>query len=136
MLDFQGHIDSTFNSPIDGGVRILKPGTEGGYTGPGGTWEDGTTPDPITLTRVNVQPASPKTMEMLIGMGGTTNAQDVRVIHINDGEHYLYPDDTGRFSDLLEFSDGLAQRKWRVMSCDNRPWRNFCKAIVERYRTT
>lgn len=73
-------------------------------------------------------------MQTLIGMGGTANAHDVRVVHINDGVTYLYPDDDGKFSDLLEFSDGLTMRRWRVMSCDNRPWRNFCRAVVERYR--
>ncbi|WP_231578084.1 hypothetical protein [Dickeya chrysanthemi] len=73
-------------------------------------------------------------MQTLIGMGGTANAHDVRVVHINDGVTYLYPDDDGKFSDLLEFSDGLAMRRWRVMSCDNRPWRNVCRAVVERYR--
>lgn len=134
MLSMQDHIDGTFHSPIDGGVWLLKPGTEGGYTGPGGTWEDGATPDPVEIQRVNVQPAGLKTMQILTGMGGTTNPQDVRVIHINDGKTYLYPDDSGKFSDLLEFSDGLSMRKWRVMQCDNRPWRNFCRAIVERYR--
>ncbi len=133
-LSMQDHIDGTFHSPIPGGVWLRKPGTEGGYTGPGGAWQDGETPDPVEITRVNVQAAGPKTMELLVGMGGTANPQDARLIHINDGATYLYPDDDGKFSDLLEFSDGLAMRQWRVMSCDNRPWRNFCKAIVERYR--
>jgi len=25
-------------------------------------------------------------------------------------------------------------RKWRVVQADNRPWRNYCRAVVERYR--
>lgn len=134
MLSMQDHIDSTFNSRIAGGVRIIKPGTQGGYTGPGGTWEDGVTHDPIELKRVNIQPAGPKTMEFLLASGGADNPHDVRVVRINDGINYLYPDDSGKFADLLEFSDGLEMRRWRVISCDNRPWRNYCKAIVERFR--
>lgn len=132
-LSMSDHIDGTFNSPIPGGVKRIKPASGGGYTGPGGTWEAGE-PEEIQLTRVNIQPASLKTMEILVNMGGTANPQDVRVIHINDGINYLYPDDNGQFADLLEFSDGIAVRQWRVIQCDNRPWRNFCKAIVERFR--
>lgn len=132
-LDMKGHVDSTFNSPIDGGVRIIRAGA-GGYTGPGGLYEETTPSETIPLTHVNVQPANWKDMQMLMGMGGTANPQDARVVHINDGVNYLYPDDNGKFADLLEFSDGQAVRQWRVMSCDNRPWRNFCRAVVERYR--
>ncbi len=131
-LDMQGHIDSTFNSPIDGGIRLIRA-AQGGYTGPGGEWEEGES-EVITLSLVNVQSAKWKDVQMLIGIGGTANAQDVRVVHINDSVNYLWPDDEGKFSDMLEFSDGLAMRKWRVISCDNRPWRNFCRAVVERYR--
>ncbi|WP_315707403.1 hypothetical protein [Brenneria uluponensis] len=131
-LDMHGHIDSTFNSPIPGGVWLIRAGA-GGYTGPGGKWEQQQN-DPIKLERINVQTAKWKDIQILMGMGGTANPQDVRVVHINDGMTYLYPDDNGKFSDLLEFSDGQTVRQWRVMSCDNRPWRNFCRAVVERYR--
>jgi len=134
MLSMQDHIDGTFNSPVEGGVKRIRPATGGGYTGPGGTWEDGAPAEEIPLTRVNIQPASLKTMQILVALGGTANPQDVRLVHINDGVNYLYPDDDGKFADLLEFSDGVAVRQWRVIQSDNRPWRNFCKAIVERYR--
>lgn len=130
-LDMRGHVDSTFNSPVSGGVRLIRAGA-GGHTGPGGTWEE--QPGETTeLTRVNIQPAKWKDVQLLAGMGGTVSPQDVRVVHINDGVTYLWPDDDGRFSDLLEFSDGQATRQWRVLTCDNRPWRNFCRAVVERY---
>lgn len=132
-LSMQDHIDGTFNSPIPGGVKRIKPASGGDYTGPGGTWQAGE-PEVITLKRVNIQAADMKTLELLVSMGGTSNPKDVRIVHINDGENYLYPDDDGKFADLLEFSDGLAVRQWRVIDCDNRPWRSFCKAIVERYR--
>ncbi|MEQ4511759.1 MAG: hypothetical protein ABN480_14295 [Dickeya sp.] len=131
-LDMHGHIDSTLNSPVPGGVWLIKA-AGGSYSGPGGTWQD-SPGSAVEIKRVNVQPAGWKDMQTLIGMGGTANAHDVRVVHINDGVTYLYPDDDGKFSDLLEFSDGLTMRRWRVMSCDNRPWRNFCRAVVERYR--
>ncbi len=131
-LDMHGHIDSTFNSPIAGGVRLIRA-AKGDYTGPGGTWQEGE-PQVIPLTLVNVQPASWKDIQTLIGMGGTANPQDVRSVHINDGVNYIWPDDDGKFADLLEFSDGLGVHKWRILSCDNRPWRNFCRAVVERYR--
>jgi hypothetical protein len=134
MLSMQDHIDGTFNSPIPGGVKRIKPAFGGDYTGPGGTWEDGAPAEEIQLTRVNIQAASAKTMELFVNLGGTANPQDVRLVHINDGVNYLYPDDNGQFADLLEFSDGIAVRQWRVRHCDNRPWRSFCKAIVERYR--
>lgn len=131
-LDMNGHIDSTFNSPVPGGIRIIRAGS-GGYTGPGGRWVD-VPGEIIELQLVNIQSAKWKDMQLLIGMGGTANPQDVRAVHINDGVNYLWPDDNGKFADLLEFSDGLVMRQWRVMSCDNRPWRNFCRAVVERYR--
>lgn len=133
-LDMKGHIDSTFGSPVPGGVRLIRAST-GGYTGTGGRWEE-LPGETVELEFVNVQSAKWKDMQILAGMGGTANPQDARVVHINDGVNYLWPDDNGKFADLLEFSDGLAVRQWRVMSCDNRPWRNFCRAVVERYRGT
>ncbi|MFC0227408.1 hypothetical protein [Serratia aquatilis] len=131
-LDMRGHVDSTFNSAIPGGVRLIRPAA-GGFTGEGGVWEEGQ-PSIVELPLVNIQPAKWKDLQFLIGQGGTANPQDVRSVHINDGIHYLYPDDAGKFSDMLEFSDGQTLRRWRVISCDNRPWRNFCRALVERYR--
>lgn len=32
-LDMHGHIDATFNSPIEGGIRLIRP-TAGDYSGP------------------------------------------------------------------------------------------------------
>ncbi|EMB4322228.1 hypothetical protein RJ492_001200 [Pluralibacter gergoviae] len=131
-LDMCGHVDSTFTSKLPGGVALVRF-PAGGYAGPGGTWQDAA-PVRTPLMLVNVQPAKWKDFQLLLGMGGTTNPQDARVVHINDGVTYLYPDDDGKFSDILEFTDGIAVQQWRVMSCDNRPWRNFCRAVVERYR--
>lgn len=129
-LDMFGHIDLMFESCPAGGVTLI-PAETGDYTGPGGTWEADPASTPRTISLVNIQPANPKKIEHLTG--GTTAPQDFRVIHINDGT-MIYPDDNGQFSDMLEFSDGLAVRKWRVRESDCRPWRNFCRVVVERYR--
>lgn len=96
----------------------------------GGIWVE---PDvtPIDLGFVTVQGASGKSMEMMVNAGGTTNPRDVRVVYINTGQ-MLYPADTGRNADELAFDDGLGMRRWRVKFSDPRPWRNYCKAIVER----
>lgn len=83
---------------------------------------------------MNIQQASPKSVEAMVATSGAFNPQDWKIIHINDGVTYLYPDDSGQFADLLEFSDGLEVRQWRVRQCDNRPWRSYCRAMVERYR--
>ena len=129
-LDMYGHIDLTFQSRPAGGVT-LYPREVGDYTAPGGTWEATTPGTPRPLAMVNIQPADPKKIEHLTG--GVTAPQDFRVVHINDGT-MIYPDDDGTFSDMLEFSDGLEVRKWRVRESDCRPWRNFCRVVVERYR--
>jgi hypothetical protein len=128
-LDMYNHIDYTLDSNQD--VKLITPDA-GGYTGPGGVWENGDYPTERMLYGVNIQPVSLKTAEFFAA-GGTANPQDFRAIHINDGT-MLNPDDNGQFAQILEFTDGIAVRKWRVRQADNRPWRNFCRAIVERYR--
>lgn len=130
-LDMYGFIDPVFESRPEGGVTLIIPG-HGDYTGPGGTWEE-TPPQRKELQLVNIQPASLKTIETLVGQGGTVQPSDWRVVRINDGT-MVYPDDTGQFAHLLEFSDGVAMRQWRVRQADNRPWRSYCKVVVERYR--
>lgn len=130
-LDMYGFIDPVFESRPEGGVTLIIPG-HGDYTGPGGTWEE-TPPQRKELQLVNIQPASLKTIETLVGQGGTVQPSDWRVVRINDGT-MIYPDDTGQFAHLLEFSDGREVRQWRVRQADCRPWRSYCKVIVERYR--
>lgn len=138
MIDMQSMIDGTFRSTPDGGVRLIRQSTGGDYTGPGGTWQVGKA-KPVDLLAVSVQPVKPKESEMLMnigaaGVGATINPSDCRVVHINDGVTYLQADDEGREADMLEFSDGLAMRTWRVIAVDSRPWHRFCRAIVQRYR--
>lgn len=130
-LDMMDTIDTTFQSTPDGGVTLVTQ-EPGGYTGPGGTWVSGAT-STTDLNLVTIQQASMKTAQFMMDHGGTANPTDLRVVYLNDGT-MLYPDDDGTFAQLLRFSDGKAVRDWRVREADNRPWRNYCKAIVERYR--
>lgn len=132
-LDMRGHVDSTFHSAIEGGVTLIR--LAGDYTGPGGTWEEAeASRTPLSL--VNVQPARWREISLLVGEGGVAVLSDFRTIHINDGVNYLMPDESGEYRYLLEFSDGASARRWRVMTADNRPWRNFCRAVVEIVKDT
>lgn len=115
-----------------GTVTLKVPAGDGGYTGPGGTWEESAASE-VTLTNVVIQQADMRTAEFLNGNGGTVDPSDLRNVYINDGTT-IYPDDEGQFAHVLEFSDGLAVREWRVRQADNRPWHNYCKVVVERYR--
>lgn len=129
-LDMLDTVDGVFNSPATGGVTAYVR-QEGYYDWDnGGVWVE---PDvtPIELGPITIQGASGKTMELMVGAGGTANPRDVRVVYINDGT-MLYPADDNRNADELQFSDGVAMRRWRVKMSDPRPWRTYCKAIVER----
>ena len=130
-LDVYGVVDPTVASSPEGGVELVLPG-QGDYSGPGGRWVEGE-PTVRTLPTVVVQQASMRTAEFLQEHGGTVLPSDLRVVYLNDGT-MLYPDGDGKFSQLLRFSDGQAVRDWRVREADNRPWHNYCKAVVERYR--
>lgn len=132
-LDMYNFVDTTFNSPIDGGVYLNIP-KSGGYTGVGGTWEDVGSPEKVELKFVSVQPVSLKIAEFYSSSdGGAVNPSDFRVLRVNDGTQ-IHPDDDGKFAHTIEFSDGNTVRVWRVRQADNRPWRNYCKVVVERYR--
>lgn len=129
-LDMSHHVMGDFVSRIPGGVRHIR--VTGDYTGAGGVWQESR--GPATTIQANVQPASWKTAEMLVGAGRATRTEDIRSIHINDGVTYLQPKDDNKSFDLLEFSDGIETREWLVVLSDNRPWRNYCRAHVVRYR--
>lgn len=130
-LDLYGFISPDFESRPAGEV-VLITREPGDYSGPGGTWVDGRE-DRRCLVGINIQPASLKTVQTLAGAGGALNPQDWRSIHLNDGT-MVYPDDDGQMAYLFEFSDGRAVRQWRVRESDCRPDRNYCRAVVERYR--
>lgn len=135
MLDMLDHVSQPFNTQPAGGVSLILPATDGYYDyDNGGAWVPGASPDPVAVLQINIQPAGPKAIEQLVQMGGTANPRDIREVWINDGVTYLQPEDTGRPADVLEFDDGIATRQWRVMKSDNRPWHNYCHAIVERIR--
>jgi hypothetical protein len=134
-LDMYDTIDYQNRSDVPGGV-VLIVGAQGGYTGPGGVWQAATPNDPVTLNNVVVQSASLKTADMLASaLGGVRIPNDLRVVYLNDGTQ-IYPADDGKEADLLMFSDGITSQEWKVLQSDNRPWHNYCKAIVERYRGT
>ncbi|RTQ01295.1 hypothetical protein EKN38_13045 [Enterobacter sp. WCHEn045836] len=132
-LDMRGHVDSTFRSKLKGGIWLIR--TDGDYSGPGGTWQESET-EREELKRVNIQPARWREVTLLAGEGGVAVISDFRTVHINDGKTYLMPDESGEYTDQLEFSDGVTMRRWRVMTADNRPWRSFCRAVVQVIRET
>lgn len=132
-IDMLDTVADPFNTQPSSGVVLQRPAPDGHYDyDNGGVWVPGTEPAPVYVPQINIQPARAKHMEVLLGMGGTANPRDARVIYINDGSTYLYPEDSGRPADRVDFSDGLSFHRWRVMESDNRPWHNYCRAIVER----
>lgn len=131
-LDMFGLVDAVFDSQPAGGVTIHRAGTAGYYDyDNGGVWVPGASPAPVEAPFITIQAANKKTIEFSVSRGGTADPKDLRNVYLNDGSQLL-PADTGRESDYLEFSDGLNVRMWRVLTADNRPWRNYCHAIVER----
>lgn len=133
MIDMYNHVADPLNSLPEGGVTRIT--TAPGYYDydNGGVWVEGQS-ERIPLAPVNIQPASRKTIEFMVAMGGTANPRDIRDVYVNDGVNYCMPSDTGRTADHLEFSDGIELREWRVMHSDNRPWNNYSHLIVERVR--
>ena len=131
MLDMWGQVDDVMESTPDGGVTLIQAGSGGFYDyDNGGVWVPGT-PTETELARVTIQPATEKAIELAIARGGTADPKDIRNVYINDGTE-IFPADTGRESDYLVFTDGLSRKKWRVLTSDNRPWRNYCHVVVER----
>jgi len=130
-LDFYGFVDPVIESSPAGGVQLVTT-APGDYSGPGGTWVDGA--ENITdLPFVNIQQADMRTAQYLMDNGMATHAHDARVVHVNDGT-MLHPSDDGTYAQILRFSDGDNMREWKITEADNRPWRNYCRAIAVRYR--
>ena len=114
MLDMEGHIDDCFESAP--ATRTPLPGS---YVG--GKWV-GTvgTPTPHSVT---IQPVSEKEIDSL--SKGGERLVDARKIYVNDGDLYsISPSDDWTFTGI----DGI----FKTVKLDNRPWRNYCKAIVSR----
>ena len=113
-LDMRGHIDQTFKS---------VPATRTAFTGGSyvdGLWVDGT--EVITPHTVTIQPATDREIDA-IEKGGE-RIVDARRVYVNDGV-----DASISQADVWEFSG----QKWKCHKLDNRPWRNYCKAIVSRF---
>lgn len=113
-LDMQGTVDDVFES-----IPATRTATTGGgYVD--GVWQDGTEVD--TSHRVTIQPASDREIEAL--EKGGERIVDARRLYVNDGL-----DASISQADVWTF-DG---QKWKCHKLDNRPWRNYCKAIVSRF---
>lgn len=115
-LNMKGHIDSVFvSTPAN---RIRKTG--GAYVD--GKWVDGsevTTPHNVTL-----QPLTEREIQNL--NIGAERIGDMRKVYVNDGDLYkISQADDWVFTGV----DGV----FKTVKLDNRPWRNYCKAIVSRY---
>lgn len=112
-LDMSDFIDPVFESVPASRTKEIA----GSFVD--GKWVDGTIA--ITNHTVNIQPASDREIQS-IERGGE-RIVDARRIFINDGI-----DASISQADIWEF---LGQ-KWKCHAVDNRPWRNYCKAIVSR----
>lgn len=118
-LDMFGHIDDTFVSTddISGATRITKLNSE--YVN--GKWVEGdetTSPHSVTL-----QPLSDKEVNNL--SIGAERIKDYRKLYVNDGDLYsIKPSDKWVFDNV--------EGTFKTHSLDNRPVRNYCKAIVVR----
>lgn len=112
-LNMKGHIDRVFKS-----VTATRTGsTGGGYVN--GIWVEGTTT--VTSHTVNIQPATDREIDS-IERGGE-RIVDARRVYVNDGI-----DPSIRESDTWEFFGQL----WKCHKLDNRPDRDYCRAIVSR----
>ena len=112
-LDMFGHVDQVFESFV--AERVTRTG--GGYVD--GIYQEGT--GTRTPHSVNCQQATGREIETL--EKGGERIVDGRVLHINDGiDASISP------SDVWEF---LGQT-WKCYELDNRPWRNYCRAVVGR----
>ena len=79
---------------------------------------------------VNIQPVSDKQIQSLSAGGERIN--DARRIYVNDGDLYsILPSDEWTFGGIDAERLGVAGT-FRCLQLDNRPWRNYCKAIVIR----
>jgi len=122
MLDFFGHIDSTFRTNTATLYRV-----SGGYSA-AGIWE-GEAPIVISGLAINDQPATPSQIKWL-SPGGERNIE-LRNVYLNDGT-MLRPSGPGHAADELEFDAGFGMQRWKVVQADCRPTRNYCQAVVER----
>lgn len=112
-LNMSGHIDNVFKS-----VPATHVGKSGSYVD--GIWTE-TTSAPVSF-QVNIQSLNDKEIDFL--RQGGERIVDPRKIYVNSGDlNSIQLDGEWVF---------LGQR-WKVIRTDNRPWRNYCRVIVDRY---
>lgn len=96
-------------------IVILKGGSEAEFVNGRYKKGDGGTREP---KRVTLQAANPKEIEFI---SGGQRISDVRKFYLNDGTT-LSPKD----GDKVEIFGEI----WTVVAADNRPWHNYCKAMI------
>lgn len=112
-LSMRGHIDNVFKS-----VSATHVGKSGSYVD--GIWTP-VTSAPVAFM-VNIQPLSDKEIDFL--RQGGQRIVDPRKIYVNNGD---------LDSIALDGEWVFLGQRWKVIRTDNRPWRKYCKVIVDRY---
>lgn len=111
-LSMRGHVDNVFKS-----VQAQHIGKGGAYVN--GVWTP-VTYDPVPFM-VNVQPLSEREIDFLTQ--GGERILDGRRIYVNSGDLN---------SIQLDGEWMFLNQRWKVIKTDNRPWRDYCKVIVDR----
>lgn len=111
-LSMSGHIDNVFKS-----VPAVHVGKSGSYLD--GVWVPVIFP-PVSY-KVNIQPLTDKEISFL--PQGGERIIDPRKIYVNSGDL-----DSVQLDGEWQF---LGQR-WKIIRTDNRPWRKYCKVVVDR----
>lgn len=112
-LSMLGHIDNVFKS-----VPATHVGKSGGYVD--GVWQE-VTSSPVSF-QVNIQPLNDKELSFL--QQGGERIVDPRKIYVNSGDLN---------SIQLAGEWVFLGQRWKIIRTDNRPWRNYCRVVVDRY---
>lgn len=111
-LDMFGHIDDAFRS-----VPATRSEKGGAYVD--GIWQE--TPGAPVAYTINTQPASDKEIDFLVQ--GGERITEARRVYVNSGDLNAIN---------LKGEWDILGVKWKEVQLDNRPWNNYCKAIVVR----
>ncbi|HEI0612157.1 TPA: hypothetical protein SIF59_004034 [Escherichia coli] len=111
-LNMKGHIDAVFKS-----VDATHVGKSGAYVD--GIWTE-TTSAPVSF-QVDIQPLNDKEIDFL--RQGGERIIDPRKIYVNSGDLN---------SIQLAGEWVFLGQRWKIVKTDNRPWRNYCKVVVDR----
>lgn len=112
-LNMKGHIDNIFKS-----VPATHVGKSGAYVD--GIWTP-VTSAPVAF-QVNIQPLNDKELSFL--QQGGQRIVDPRKIYVNSGDLN---------SVQLDGEWVFLGQRWKIIRTDNRPWRNYCRVIVDRF---